>query len=246
MPITRRNSDDLSAPLILAAYLISFAGAWITFEVLAFFWGDLVLLQFDDLRAPQGTSMSDGIAKVWWIFLWAFTINLLIGILHHDTPRPEEPGLALLKGAWVSVNAGVFEELIYRWLVFFNVMILIPFFDLITFGLWGWMYREALVPLANWTTFGALEPQLLDHPNWVFGAAIVSASIGFRDAHKYMGWFGWINAWFGGMVLFWLMFNYGIGTAIVVHILYDLIAFGTLGLSYLWRPRATFYNIFST
>lgn len=51
----------------------------------------------------------------------------------------------------------------------------------------------------------------------------MSASVSFRDQHEYLGWFGWINSWFMGMVFFWLLFNYGLFTAIAAHALYDMI-----------------------
>jgi hypothetical protein len=232
------NPIDVGAGKVLKSYVLAFGIMWVFFMVLEFFWGKYVLLSFDDLRA-HGTSMSDGLLAVWWMFAWAFAVNMLVGVINRREQRPNEPGETLFKGWWISINAGVFEELIYRWLVFFAAMIMVPFFNWITFGLLGWIYQEALIPVANWATFGALEPQLLGHTNWVFGAAIVMASIRFRDAHKHLGFFGWVNAWFGGMVLFWLMFNYGIGTAIVAHIVYDVIVFSTMALTYTWRPKVT-------
>lgn len=103
-------------------------------------------------------------------------------------------------------------------------MIMLTFFNWITFGLVHWFFANLFIPVANWLTFGALAPQLLA-TNWVLGAAIVSAAGDFRDAHKYLGLLGYINSWFMGMLLFWLMFRYGIFTAMVAHAIYDMILF---------------------
>jgi hypothetical protein len=68
----------------------------------------------------------------------------------------------------------------------------------------------------------------------LIGAALVLASVKFRDAHHeedlpwFLNLFRKINAWFGGMVMFWLMLNFGLLTAIVAHVLYDAIVF-TIG-----------------
>lgn len=235
-PRSLRSINSESRWLLTGFYVEKFVGLWILVTILAYFWGEYVLLDFSDLRA-QGTSMPEGLTKVWWIFAWGLVVTLALGIWHRKKPRPAEPGEALVDGWWTSLNAGFFEELIWRWLLFFGAMIGIPFLNFITFGLVGWLYREISVPLANWATLGALEPQLLGHESWVFGAAIVSASISFRDAHNHLGLLGWVNAWFFGMVMFWLVFHYGIGTAIVAHIVYDVIVFSTAALTYTWRPR---------
>ena len=89
-----------------------------------------------------------------------------------------------------------------------------------------WLYTAVLVPLANLVTLGALQPYLLSETtSWVLGAAIVTAAGAFRKAHEYLGYFGMVNAWFIGMVFFYLALNYGLITAIVAHILYDVIIF---------------------
>ena len=103
-------------------------------------------------------------------------------------------------------------------------MVVIPFINWITFGLVHWICVHILIPLANLTTFHTLQPQLLNS-NWVIGAAIVLVSISFRNAHAYQGIAGEINAWYIGMLLFWLVFNYGLFTAIVAHVVYDAIIF---------------------
>lgn len=230
-------SDDDRLPWwgITMVYAIDLVVGWLALKALCFFWGRYVLLDFDDLRA-HGTSITEGLASVWFIFAWAAVITLVVGIALRNQPRPDNVASYATTNMWASVNAGFFEELIYRYVVFFGVMIILPFLNRITFGLMGWFYREALIPLANWATLGALEPQF-HHANWVFAAAIVMAGASFRDIHKYQGFFGMVNSWFLGMVFFWLMFNYGIGTAMVAHILYDLIVDAAVLITFSWRER---------
>jgi hypothetical protein len=88
--------------------------------------------------------------------------------------------------------------------------------------------------MADWATHGMLHDLLYyihpGHTWFVVGAAIVSISIRFRDGHIYLGLIGWINAWFLGMFMFYLTFQYGLLAAILVHILYDIFA---LGVGYL-------------
>jgi hypothetical protein len=209
--------------------ILLFVEALALFAVLGFFWEEYMLTDFATLKGAGDVSAA-GLAKVWPIFAWAATISVALQLFASDFPYIREPMAATLKGWWISINAGVFEELIYRWLVFCSAMVLLPFFDFITFDIVGWIYTEALVPLANFATFHMLEPQLLSS-NWIFGAAIVSASSDFRNQHAYQGVLGEINSWYMGMVFFYLTFNYGLFTAIAAHILYDAICFTIIAWS---------------
>ena len=70
---------------------------------------------------------------------------------------------------------------------------------------------------------------------WAVGAAVVSANIFFRDGHKYQGPFGVLNAWFIGLVMFWVMFTYGVWPAIICHFLYDFLIYATVAFMRLFR-----------
>lgn len=171
----------------------------------------------------KGFVSLDGIISVWFVFLWAIVGSFFSGRLITDMSKKD----LIIEGIWLSVNAGFWEELIFRWLLFSIAVIIIPFLNWCTFGLVYWIYASFAIPFTNWVTFGFLSPQLLSD-NWVFGAAIVSSSNKFMDAHKGNGLLGYINSWFFGLLCFWLVFNYGIVTAIVVHILYDIVVFMTV------------------
>lgn len=223
-PLERSWSD------ITVGYGIALLGSWLFFLFLQHFWGEYMLI---DLKALNGQGDTGaGLTKVWFIFAWALVASLVIGlVLNRWHVSYKSRFVLLIKGLWFSLNAGFFEELIYRAFAFMSAMVILPFVNFITFGFMRWLYSEALVPLANFMTFGALEPQLLGHSNWVFGAAIVSASIKFRNDHKHLGSIGMINAWFLSMVMFYLVFNYGIVTAIVAHVVYDAIVFTVVAAS---------------
>lgn len=80
-------------------------------------------------------------------------------------------------------------------------------------------------PVANFFTLGLLSDQLTNPANWAIGAAIIASNGFFRDGHKYLGWFGFLNSWFIGMFFFYLMFTYGLPAAILVHFIYDFLIF---------------------
>lgn len=231
MPDNKKTIFEYPMWLITVAYVIHLAIVFAVYWFLNHFWGEYVLMTFSDLEG-KGQALSEGLSKVWFIFIWGVIGTVILYSISSSVKRYYvSPSEVFFKGWWVSLNAGVFEELIYRWLMFFIAMVMIPFSNVITFGFVKWMYVEALIPLANWATFGALEPQLLSS-NWVLGAAVVSACASFRKAHWGNGIFNWINSWFLGMVFFYLVFNYGIGTAIVAHVLYDGVIFTTIAMIY--------------
>jgi len=185
-------------------------------------------------------SLLEGLGQVWFIFAWAVGVNVIWQIYHmaKSTSVPQNLGELFLKGIWLSVLAGFFEEIIYRWLAFLSAMVVVTFLNFISFGLAHWAYADVLAPLANIATLHALDPQLTSM-GWVLAAAVVSVAASFRDAHEYQGFFGLVNSWFGGMVFFWLMFNYGLWTAIVAHILYDLCVTVVAHIMNVWRLRLT-------
>jgi hypothetical protein len=182
----------------------------------------------------------DGLGQVWFIFAWAVVSTLAAAMIARRRGLwLAAPARTILgRGVWASVNAGVFEEIIFRWLAFLSAMVVLRFLNWVTFGLLEWLYTAVLVPVANWLTFGALDAQL--YGPWVLAAAIISTNAHFRDGHQYLGFVGWVNAWFIGMVMFWLMFNYGLLTAIAAHIVYDVGIVVVLAIVGPRAARATF------
>lgn len=179
-----------------------------------------------------------GLGDVYYIFIWGAVVMLLVGGYHviRQTPRTASPKDILTGGFWISADAAIFEELIWRWLVLLGIPVVLKALDFITFGLMHWVYSNALIPFANWTTFGILEPQLTS-PNWLFAASILCAGAAFGKQHEHLGPLGQINSWFLGMVFFYLVFNHGIIAAMIAHFMYDMIIFGIGALSAALRPR---------
>ncbi len=86
-----------------------------------------------------------------------------------------------------------------------------------------WLWRTILLPITDVLSFGYLTDILHSRtiPTlFMFGA--LAANVRFRDGHKYQGIQGMVNAWYVGLVLLYATITYGLGTAIVLHVLYDL------------------------
>ena len=209
---------EVPAGTVLLKYAEAFASAGAGLWLLNHFWGDYVLLKLSDLNKPFSFA---GVVQVWFIFAWVLALALIQSPAYYWEDKLTLTGRAI----WLSLNAGFWEELIYRWLAFFGAMVMLPFFNWITFGLVHWCFQTIFIPVTNWLTLGAFAPQLTA-ANWVLGGAIISAAASFRDAHASHGVFGWANSWFMGMVLFWLVLHYGLATAIAAHVLYNFIALG--------------------
>ena len=226
--------------LEVAALLV---GLW-ALQWVSQLWGGVSYFSLEQLWTSEGT-VRDGLNAVWFIFIWGAAVNLYYGFRSVDELTRFSSAHILSAGAWISLNAGVFEELAYRWLRFSIAILSLPVINFILFGfipgqmgLLHWLYEYILLPIADFTTFGALHDYLFHPASWVIGAAIISANVKFRAAHRYAGILTWINSWFIGMVMFYLMFNYGLLTAIIAHVMYDLFVFGTAAFTNSLRPNS--------
>jgi hypothetical protein len=215
---------DIGADTVLVSYVSTLVGYGLVYWLFSHFWGEYILTTFHELWGDGQVHVA-GLGKVWFIFVWAAALPLIAIVTGQRFSSRYSKGTLVTKGLWISICAGFFEEIIYRGLVFMNAMFTLFVFNKLTFGLVRWIYEDGLVSLADWSTFGILHEQLTGHPNWVFGAAIVAATVTFRDEHQYLGFIGWVNSWFIGMVMFYLVFEYGMVTAIVAHFAYDAIVF---------------------
>lgn len=239
-PMSGMTWDEYTGLLIIYTSLVLV----LTYTVFAIFQGWYGLsISFDDAWETKG-SMLDGLIKVWPMFAWGAGTTLLFGLgaIIRRKPREEEPGYTFVKGTWISLNAGFFEELLHRWMGLFGALFILKLVNTVTFGLTKWIYVHGAIPFANWITFGLLEPQLHSSQGWLFAAAILSANGKFQEGHKYLGLLGWVNSWFIGMVMFYLVFNYGLWTAIVAHIVYDLCIFWIEAAVSVFQPRDPLRN----
>jgi len=207
----------------------------------------LVKLIFRDYAVPFGLfefwkiklSLWSAIKASWLLFAWAFVVTvvrLLFLKIDADTSRYAED--ILIWGFIKSSLAGIQEEILFRWLVPLNLIWAVKLSNFVLLGWIGCIFSKLTflgIPraifllirgfLADILTLGRMH-SILYHPlGWFVGAAVLAANKKFRNGHKYQGTFGYINSWFVGMYFFWLLFNYGLVAAIVMHFLYDMFIF---------------------
>jgi len=189
-------------------------------------------------------SVSVWLLAAWPVFLWVALVNTFkasVSTAHARAWSGDAPFL-FVKGLLVSAWAGLAEEICFRWLIFLSTIATLKLVNFLFFGFIGlgipqWLHVHFFGGLADLTTMGNLHEWLFSPKGWAVGAAMLSTNSFFRDGHKYQGWFGYINSWFIGMFLFWIMFHYGLLAAILVHFVYDVIAFTVSSVGVAIRGR---------
>lgn len=218
----------------IANFVLQIAFVIVLFCFVGFFelfWPNVIPFRFFDMWRTKG-SLGHAIVMSWPLLVIGLGFNIVKLIKTRNKPEiNRKPEMILEFGCLVSTFAGVFEEITFRWLLFYSEMIMFQFLNLLFFqwifhwGLFSWIYSW-LTPMVNTITFGFLQPQLMNDIGWYVGAAIISSNWKFRDGHLYQGFWGSWHAWFGGMFFFYLAFNYGLLSAMIVHFLYDFYIFG--------------------
>lgn len=225
---TTRISADWMLWIIWAAFSALLVAG------LTHFFPESIPYSFWGLWETSGT-VSQWLIAAWPILLWAIGLNFIVAVFTRNTREENLNAESFLAaGVWLSLRAGIMEEIIFRWLIFMWSMALIqvsdfifggflPFFD---HGLVWAFYHYILSPLADFFTFGLLSVELSGNTAWYLAAGMLVANARFRDGHKYQGPLGVINSWFIGMYMFYLLFSFGLVAAIVVHLVYDVSIFG--------------------
>jgi hypothetical protein len=194
------------------------------------FTPDAIPFGFWEFWSIKGT-WSDWIHTSWPVLAWGSGVTFLVAICGANPFSYNENAEAFfVEGFWKSMIAGVGEEIVFRWLIFLSSIVTVQianffFFDFFWFGLAEWTHLNLFAPLANWATLGSLQDKLYHPWGWAVGAGLLTSNSLFRDGHKYLGWFGYVNSWFIGMFLFWAMFKFGLPVAILIHFVYDLLIF---------------------
>jgi len=203
--------------------------------IVKYFWPEFIPFGFWDVwKAPHG--ILEGVIAGWPILAWgAFHFGRTWIFLDENHPDLVYASAwdTFVNGLRISAWAGITEEIAFRWLIFLGAMPSVVignwmFFGCAGFGIAEWFHLNVWGTLANWTTFGILEPQIFDPLHWYVGAALLYSNAFFREGHAYQGIVGILNSWFLGMGFFYLTFNYGLGSAIIVHALYDVLVFSGL------------------
>jgi hypothetical protein len=198
--------------------------------LLMWLWPGLVPFGFWEFWRVRGTPL-EWLRHAWPAFAWGGGLTLLVALATRNERHVNRFAERIIReGAKTSVFAGVVEEIAYRWLFFLWSIIAVQwgnwlFFGWAGFGLAQWLHLHAFGPLADWTTLGHLHGYLFHPAGWAVGAAMLAANGFFRDGHKYLGLFGFLNSWFMGMFFFWVLFTYGLVPAILIHFAYDFIIF---------------------
>ncbi len=208
--------------------------SWLSNAVFAFtcmgglviFWPGLIApFSFFEFWRIKG-DFYEIVWSAWPLYLWGFGTTMILLLSSSINATPGTFGEKFVDGTVQSALAGVLEEIAFRWLLFFAAFVSLPIFNWILGGFMGfdlirWLYVDILCPIANFFTLGYLDSYLNQESAWVVGAAMISTNGQFRNGHAYQGPFGFVNSWFGGMYLHWVVFNYGLLPAIAIHFFYN-------------------------
>jgi hypothetical protein len=228
-------------------YEISIGTAIMTIVIVQALWPGVIPFEMFSVWQTKG-GILDWLAAGWPFLAWGFGIQTLIILVHwehrlmRDTYEAASPIKILKVGALISLQAGVVEEISFRWLIFFAQIFWLKVANFLIFGFLGFGLTEFFQvnmfgPIADLTTLGSLQVWLTNPTTWAVGAAMLGTNAFFRDGHAYQGWFGILNSWCLGMAFFWLMFSFGLPSAILIHVLYDLVIFATIALFAAIRKR---------
>jgi len=212
-------------------------------------WPSLIPFDIFQFWVWDGDTIWDGVKAGLPIFIWGFSIQFFFTCFHKF--KKEEIDNAenfLVGGAIISTIAGVFEELIFRWVLLYSAFIGVQLANFLLFGFvpwmlgdwWSWLELPRLLswyvvlPIADFMTLRYFS-EFLVNQGWLLGAAVIAANAKFRDGHKYQGLLGYVNSWYLGLFLFFIMFKYGIVAAILVHFTYDMVIFWVIFLHAAFR-----------
>lgn len=189
-----------------------------------------------------------------WILLWGAGVTAIVSIFTLNDPEENHNWHNnLFKGLYVSMLAGITEEIRYRWLFWFNAVWVAKLTNFLFFG-WVTSFAHTLglerVPnlgiyefahnfffgwLFNILTFGHFETILRNPEFWAVGAAMCSVNAAFRDGHKYLGPIGYLNSWVLGFMFFHITMTWGLVPAMIVHSVYDALIFTVRSFDQFWE-----------
>ena len=211
-------------------YITQAMSAAVFVAIVEFFFPNATPFSYFEFWKPSGTVL-EWLFVALPIFAWGVGATAWQAFRTYNDPQDNRHAEKVLSGGFrISLQAGVMEEIAFRWLIFLNAIIVLKisnflFFGWLGFGLAEFVQNWIAGPVANFFTLGYLSEILTNPENWAVGAGMLMANAFFRDGHKYQGPIGFINSWFLGMYFFYLMFTYGLLAAILIHFLYDLLIF---------------------
>lgn len=242
-----KSKTDLEVPPYVGGVLVGV----VLLVVIQAIWPDWHPLEFADVwhgRLGRSTPWYQWFPYGLPLLLWGLVAKvsiqgLVVRSLGWEKLAALDPKDILKEGVQSSVKAGLFEELAYRWLIFFSAVPILYAANFACFEFlshWGlverdfacveWLYTKILCPVANFATAGKLG-FWLQNDNWLIGAAVVSTSVQFKNGHKYQGFLGMTNSWFLGIYFTWFTLNFGILSAILFHMLYNMVIHSVAAIS---------------
>ncbi len=186
-----------------------------------------------------------------FFMIWGALLTVILTIVQLSKKsllpkRLESPG-HFKTGFITSIRAGVGEELAFRWILFYGAIVTAKVGNFILGGFMGYglielFHTHIVAPIADFTTLNYLH-EILYHPaSWAVGAAALATNAIFRDGHSYQGLLGWIDSWFFGMLMFYMAFEYGLLSCILIHFSYDMMIFILLAIMSLFQRKSTVHN----
>ena len=166
------------------------------------------------------------------LFLWGIAIASVNAAIFtcYSASQNARAGQHFFWGLCISVVAGFFEEILYRWIYFYLLIISVKLSNFCFLGFIGlpiikWLHVYISGPIFNLLTFGQLKTWLVNPDIWFVGSALLVVNAKFRDGHAYQGIWGLLNSWVLGFFLFRVALSHGLLAAIVVHFFYDALIF---------------------
>jgi hypothetical protein len=257
MALTRINPDsprslDSKARTVTATYikqtLATFAVVGVLYLLFGW-WSDMP--GFFELLFRTHMPMINGLGIVWYIFVIGASATALVGLASaiRGVDRVRDTKQFFTRGTWLALNAGVFEEIMYRWLRLIGAMAVLNILNIVTFGLTRLVVSYILTPVANWASLGILDRVFTGHFGWLIAGGVLIASLRFKSVHRdpeqgsqskrgsFANILGVLTSWYFNLFMFYLVFTCGLWTAIVAHILYELCVYYTRGAMNSLRPR---------
>jgi len=195
--------------------------------------------------------MGYGLSAIWYVFAIGIIATAFKGLTSviFRAPHTTDTSRFFTRGTWLALNAGVFEEIMYRWLRLIGAMAVLNILNVVTFGLVRLVVSYILAPIVNWASLGILDRPLAGHLGWLVAGGVVLASLRFKNVHRnteqspeskktsFANILGVLTSWYFNLFMFGLVFACGLWTAIVAHVLYELCVYWTRGITNSLHPQ---------
>lgn len=224
MPSVRRRIATLGITFLLALLCWAIGGS--IHGELSFVW----------MWTRGHDSLIHGLEWVFPYLAIGCVIVLVTGIVRISlkSPRRYEPGFIQKRGIRLALAYGIFEEVMYRWLVWFIAFVAL---DLVK-------PLEALTntihPLANLLSLGILDAHA-GYGNGLISGAVLISSIRWTKGPEgcQRRALRLVIGWYMGILEFSFMMNFGMINTIIIHILLYVVWFTTWAtIARLQRPKA--------